>query len=228
MRRRNGSCRNAAASRPVGLEDRRARIADRAEPLEPGHAAEVEPARLGRRRRRRQPRLPEQPHRRAAASPPASKDRAISAPAPASRDGSSPWITTRSSSTRGRSLADRSSPITRPSTLAVISLAAAPAPPPSRSAARPPRSRAPGRSSAKSSDRAIGPARNRAPPPQQKHPGKGREHPAVRLGRHARSRRAIPSAKSTGTQSARFGRCASISAAMRSRPRPLFSREISA
>ena len=39
------------------------------------------------------------------------------------RSGSSPWITTRSRSTRGRSLADRSRPTTRPSTFAVISCA---------------------------------------------------------------------------------------------------------
>ena len=50
--------------RPVGLDHRGPRIADRPEPLEEGEPPVVEPPRLRRRRRRREPRLPEEPQPR--------------------------------------------------------------------------------------------------------------------------------------------------------------------
>ena len=61
IRSRKASWPQAAGVAALGFEHRRAGIADRAEPLEPGDPAEVEAAGLGRAARRRQPRLADQP-----------------------------------------------------------------------------------------------------------------------------------------------------------------------
>ena len=109
-RGRRASC-GPDGVRPLGLEHRRARVADRAEPLEPGEPAEVEAAGLGGPARRRQPRLSDQPRARASAPPAGSMASSEMRTRAGVRRGSRPWITTSSSSTRGRFDAERVSPI---------------------------------------------------------------------------------------------------------------------
>ena len=122
MRSRKAS-RPSCGDRPPSVSTiGRPGVADRAEPVEPGDPAKVEAPGLAGAAggdSRAWP-ISRAPGRSASSGVDGSSETRTRAGV---RRGSSPWITTSSSSTRGRSLAERSRPTTRPSTVTVISRA---------------------------------------------------------------------------------------------------------
>ena len=181
MRSRKASWRQARAVRALGLEHRRAGVADRADPLEPGDAAEVEAAGLGRRRRRRRA-----APGRGAAGPARSTSAGVAGSSeirtragvsrrlePVDRPpGRAAPAAGRSPSGRGRS--------TRPSTFAVISWASTGA-----ATARVRSAAAPKPSAGRSSREEQRPAptgagaNERSPTPTRSAPRERREHPGL-------------------------------------------------